>query len=80
MYITGTFREEGPDLIVDDGGDATLMVHFTIPFGRTVNKQENCPEVDAENAEMRIVQELLINQLTIDPYKWHRAVKMLAAS
>ncbi len=25
--LTGTFQEEGPDLIVDDGGDATLMVH-----------------------------------------------------
>jgi len=35
------------------------------------------PEVDAEIEEMRIVQELLIHQLTIDPGKWHRVVKCL---
>ncbi len=69
--------EEGPDLIVDDGGDATLMVHEGYRLEEQYKQTGKLPEVDAENAEMRIVQELLINQLTIDPDKWHRAVKCL---
>ena len=69
--------EEGPDLIVDDGGDATLMVHEGYRLEELYKQTGKLPEVDAELEEMRIVQELLIHQLTIDPGKWHRVVKCL---
>ncbi len=61
----------GPDLIVDDGGDATLMVH------KGYQAEENPSVLDepADNKELRIINGILKEELKRDPQKWHKIVK-----
>ncbi|MBM4185142.1 MAG: adenosylhomocysteinase [Gemmatimonadetes bacterium] len=63
----------GPDLLVDDGGDATLVIHKGIEYGTA----ENVPgfDADSEPEEWGIILELLRTTLAEDPQKWARIGK-----
>ncbi|HZT65572.1 MAG TPA: adenosylhomocysteinase [Acidimicrobiales bacterium] len=60
---------DGPNMILDDGGDATLLVHKGVQF----EKAGEVPEPDqASSAEMGVVLSLLHKTLRQDPTKWTR--------
>ncbi len=61
----------GPDLIVDDGGDATLLVHKGAEFERA----GAVPPFDAETEpdEWGVILDLLRRELAADPGRWTRA-------
>ncbi|MBE0646797.1 MAG: adenosylhomocysteinase [Bacteroidales bacterium] len=61
----------GPNLIVDDGGDATLMIHkgFEIEKNPELLKKE-LPTAD-ERAMMKVLREVFVE----DNQHWHRTVK-----
>jgi adenosylhomocysteinase len=64
---------KGPNLLVDDGGDASLMVHLGF-------KAENTPEVldkTPSNREEAIILATLKDLLVKEPGKWHRTVSEL---
>jgi adenosylhomocysteinase len=62
-----TWPEGGPNMILDDGGDATLLVHKGAEFERA----GAVPDPDsAESAEFRVVLSLLQRTLAEDPRKW----------
>lgn len=70
------FPEGGPTLIVDDGGDATLLVHMGYEAEERYAKDGTLPNPDsANNKEMRIILNLLREQLQKDPEYWHRMVR-----
>ncbi len=56
----------GPDLIVDDGGDATLFVHQ----GVLVENEPNILERKQTNKEMQIIMERLKRSLARDSKRW----------
>jgi adenosylhomocysteinase len=56
----------GPDLIVDDGGDATLMVHQ----GAKAEADPSLLEKSYDVKEFRIVMERLKNSYEANPRKW----------
>ncbi|MER5429364.1 adenosylhomocysteinase [Streptomyces sp. NPDC002588] len=57
----------GPNMILDDGGDATLLVHKGVEY----EKAGKVPSVDtAENEEHRVVLELLNRTITDGSQKW----------
>jgi adenosylhomocysteinase len=61
--------EDGPNMILDDGGDATLLVHKGAEF----EKAGAVPDpASADNDEFRIILELLTRTLGEDPGKWTR--------
>ncbi len=62
---------KGPNLIVDDGGDATLMIH------RGYQAEENPALLDAPaaNKELAIINAVLKKKYGEDPTFWHRMVK-----
>ncbi|MBR9986103.1 MAG: adenosylhomocysteinase [Desulfosarcina sp.] len=63
-------NDQGPHLIVDDGGDATLMVHRGY-------QAENDPAIldePADNRELRIINATLKRCLAKDDQFWHRVV------
>jgi len=61
--------ELGPNMILDDGGDATLLVHKGAEF----EKAGAVPDpASADNDEFRIILELLTRTLGEDPQKWTR--------
>ena len=59
--------EIGPTMILDDGGDATLLVHKGVEF----EKAGAVPDpASAESEEMAVVLSLLTRSLAADPGRW----------
>ncbi|MFV0135651.1 adenosylhomocysteinase [Streptomyces sp. HMX87] len=57
----------GPNMILDDGGDATLLVHKGVEY----EKDGKVPSPDtAESDEHRVILELLNRTLGENPQKW----------
>ena len=72
---------DGPNLIVDDGGDATLLLHRGLEreqeFARTGVK----PEICTDHEEIETVDRLLNATLDEDPHFWQRSnASMLGVS
>ena len=65
----------GPDLIVDDGGDATLLVHKGYELEEFFEKHGSIPDITTTVEEERIIEELLRDVLKKDPFHWHGVVK-----
>lgn len=62
---------KGPHLLVDDGGDATLMIHK----GYAAEKDSSVLDVVPGSREEAIVLNTLKGILAEDPQRWHRAVQ-----
>jgi adenosylhomocysteinase len=62
---------EGPNLIVDDGGDATLMMHR----GYRAEDDASILDEKTDNKELMIVNATLKKRLKEDPTFWHRSAK-----
>jgi adenosylhomocysteinase len=61
----------GPDQIVDDGGDATLLIH------RGVKAEDNASILDepTDNHELQVINNTLKEMLKNDPQHWHNVAK-----
>ncbi len=61
----------GPNLLLDDGGDATLLVHKGVEY----EKAGRVPDFDAEREpeELGVILALLRRELTAHPQRWTRA-------
>jgi len=76
-----TFPDEkngslGPDIIVDDGGDATILIHEGVKAEAKFKKDGTLPDPSkAENDEFRIVLELVRAKLQEDATFWTRMAK-----
>ncbi|MBW2272345.1 MAG: adenosylhomocysteinase [Deltaproteobacteria bacterium] len=63
----------GPDLLVDDGGDATLLIHKGLEFEKAEKVPDFNPETDAE--EWGVILQLLRKIQKDDPKRWHRVAE-----
>jgi len=63
----------GPDLIVDDGGDATLFVHE----GVQVENDPSILQQPCDNKELKIVRERLAHRLKMSPQHWRKAASRI---
>ncbi len=61
---------KGPELVVDDGGDATLFIHR----GYQAEEQPSLLDVPTDNKELGIINAVLRRMLAEDPGHWHRVV------
>lgn len=61
----------GPNLIVDDGGDATLLIHM----GFKAEKDASVLDKKASNTEEAVILDLLKKTLAENPLKWHKVVE-----
>jgi adenosylhomocysteinase len=64
---------KGPNLIVDDGGDASLLVHL----GYKAEKDHEILDKKPSGLEESIIFDTLKKILDKDPDKWHRTVSEL---
>lgn len=64
-------KGQGPTLIVDDGGDATLLIHL----GFKAEKDSTVLNKKADNHEEQVILDLLKRTLAEDNQRWHRLVK-----
>jgi len=63
------------DIIVDDGGDATLLIHEGYKAEIEFEKSGAKPDPSTtDNAEMKLVLKTIAENLDKDPKRWHRIV------
>ncbi len=60
----------GPQMIVDDGGDATLLIHRGCEFEEHFDKTGALPEVCRDNREVEIIDSLLYKVHGENPKRW----------
>ena len=63
---------QGPNQIVDDGGDATLLIHKGVEFESAGKVPAPTP---ADNEEWTAVLKLLAKCFKADPNRWHNVAK-----
>ena len=61
--------DKGPNLIVDDGGDATLMIHFGYEVENDPSILDTVPDSEEEKMLLKQLKEIFNK----NPDKWHRA-------
>ncbi len=64
---------KGPNLIVDDGGDATLLIHL----GYKAENDATVLDKKAESAEEEIILTTLKKLLAENPTRWHNTIAEL---
>jgi len=74
-------EDGGPDLIVDDGGDATLLIHRGAEREEAFEVTGVMPAISTENEEIEVVDRLLNETLEMDPRFFRRmAAKVIGVS
>jgi adenosylhomocysteinase len=69
---------DGPDQIVDDGGDATMLIHKGREFEEKYAKDKSLPDpASTTNAEFKCVLQLIRDSIPRDPTKWTRQSKIV---
>jgi adenosylhomocysteinase len=63
----------GPDQLVDDGGDATLLLHRGLEFEQAGKVPEFNPETDPE--EWGVILDLVRTEQQRDPGRWRRLTR-----
>jgi len=64
-------KADGPDMIVDDGGDATLLIHEGVKVEAAFKADGTVPEPEkADNPEYKEILTVLREQLKLDPQYW----------
>lgn len=62
------------NMIVDDGGDATLLIHRGYDLEAHYNEHGTLPEICTDNEEVEVVDTLLHKVHAEDPNRWHKTV------
>ncbi len=71
-YQALSFPEgKGPQLIVDDGGDATLLIHK----GYELEEGSDWVNTPSHSTEEQVIKDLLKQIHAENPYRWHEIVK-----
>jgi adenosylhomocysteinase len=71
-------KGDGPDLIVDDGGDVTLLVHEGVKFEKQYAIDGTLPDPDStDNAELKCVLTILRREMPKNPTKWQQCAARL---
>ncbi len=65
---------DGPNMILDDGGDATLLLHKGVEYEAAGQVPD---PTEANNAELAVILRLLQRTLKSDPTKWTRMAKLI---
>merc|ERR1719362_808851 len=66
-------NNDGPNLIVDDGGDATLLIHEGVKWEKKFEADGSKPDPSQEkNAEFKQILRIIKQELAKDPKKWHK--------
>ena len=62
---------KGPQMIVDDGGDATLLIHK----GYELEDGSDWVKSPGESKEEQVIKDLLVEVKRENPLRWHEVVK-----
>lgn len=69
---------QGPDMIVDDGGDATLLIHEGVKAELEYEKSKTLPDPSStNNIEFQQILTIIKNKITSHPTRWRDMAKRL---
>jgi adenosylhomocysteinase len=69
---------DGPDLLVDDGGDATLLIHEGVKAEAHFEKTGELPNPDSTtNKEFKLVLSVIKRSIPVTPKKWTKMAACL---
>jgi adenosylhomocysteinase len=69
---------DGPHQIVDDGGDATMLIHKGKEFEEKYAKDKSLPDPNSSsNPEFKCVLQTILDSIKVDPTKWTRMAKVV---
>merc|ERR1719399_843133 len=69
---------DGPEQIVDDGGDATMLIHKGKEFEEKYAKDQSLPDPNStSNPEFKCVLQTILDSIKVDPTKWSRMAKVV---
>merc|ERR1711865_1341185 len=64
---------DGPDQIIDDGGDATMLIHKGKEFEEKFAKDGSLPDPNSTtNPEFKCVLQLIKDSIPVNPTKWSK--------
>tara|TARA_Y100000589_G_scaffold321193_1_gene352192 strand:+ start:119 stop:1543 length:1425 start_codon:yes stop_codon:yes gene_type:complete len=66
-------NNSGPDMIVDDGSDATMLIHAGVKYEKQFKETGVFPDfgkLDIDNNELHNVYNIILKTLKEDPQKW----------
>jgi adenosylhomocysteinase len=70
--------KDGPDMIVDDGGDATMLIHEGVKAEAAFAKDGTLPDpASTDNAEFKCVLAILKASVQKDAQKWTKMSKVV---
>merc|ERR1711990_224703 len=70
--------KDGPDMLVDDGGDATLLIHEGTKYEAQYAKDKSLPDpASTSNPEFKCVLSLIRESIQKDPLKWTKMGKSI---
>jgi len=67
----------GPNLIVDDGGDATLLIHKGYALENYMAEHGEVPPIDTDIEEEIVIEKLLRDVLEKDNQHWHKITEKI---
>lgn len=71
-------EDSGPNIIVDDGGDATLLIHEGVKAEKEFEKNGTIPDPKStDNPEFMIVLTIIADGLKKSPKRWHKMAEGL---
>jgi len=71
-------NNDGPNMLVDDGGDATLLIHQGVKWEEKYEANKELPDPEtAENEEMKEVLTVIRDELKKNPTKWRDISKRM---
>jgi adenosylhomocysteinase len=62
---------QGPQLVVDDGGDVTLLIHK----GYQLEEGSDWAKSPSANKEEQVIKDLLLDVQRENPFRWHELAK-----
>merc|ERR1712166_460680 len=70
--------QDGCDLLVDDGGDATMLIHEGKEFEEKYAKDKSLPDPNSTtNPEFKCVLQLIKDSIPVNPTKWSKMAKVV---
>lgn len=69
---------DGPDLIVDDGGDMTMLVHEGVKYEKLFESSGQKPNLEEFEGEFKFVITIILRTLESHPRKWRDMAERLA--
>ncbi|GAQ80541.1 S-adenosylhomocysteine hydrolase [Klebsormidium nitens] len=71
-------EDSGPNIIVDDGGDATLLIHEGVKAEKAFAENGTIPDPKStDNPEFQIVLTIIADGLKKSPNRWHKMAENL---